>query len=208
MKKMVVVVLLSLSVHTGKGQSEEFQQLLLNIEKLAQLVKILDQLYDGYKILKSGYGVIKNLSEGNFKLHQHFLDGLLQVSPAVRNYRRVKDILHYQWRIVREYKAAWRRFREDGQFTPAELEQMARVYRRLTEAGRQSLDELALIVTAGKLRMSDDERIGAIDRIYQSVVDQYSFLQEFNNEALLLRLQRQKEQWDLELSRKLNKLNR
>ncbi len=75
---------------------------MLNIEKLNQLRKILKELKAGYEILFKGYSTIKDLSEGNFKLHEAFLDGLLQVSPAVKNYARVKDIVQAQLAIIKE----------------------------------------------------------------------------------------------------------
>src|SRR5689334_17359441 len=87
----------------ANGQAQEVQQLLLNVEKLAQLKSILADLKKGYEIVSTGYSTIKNLSEGNFNLHQAFLDGLLQVSPTVRNYRRIADIIRSQISLVKEY---------------------------------------------------------------------------------------------------------
>ena len=68
------------------------------------------------------------------------------------------------------------------------------------------LDELAMVVTAGKLRMSDDERLQAIDRIHDEVLEQYTFLNEFNNGTAILSLQREKEQMDIDLMRKIHGL--
>ncbi|HUQ67577.1 MAG TPA: hypothetical protein VM101_15550, partial [Flavitalea sp.] len=51
------------------SQSDEAQQLLLNVEKLTQLKKILNDMYKGYKIVSKGYNTIKDISEGNFDLH-------------------------------------------------------------------------------------------------------------------------------------------
>ena len=68
------------------------------------------------------------------------------------------------------------------------------------------LDELAMVVTAGKLRMSDDERLQAIDRIHAEVMEQYTFLNEFNNGTAILSLQREKEQMDIDLMRKIHGL--
>ncbi|MBC7384425.1 MAG: TerB family tellurite resistance protein, partial [Bacteroidia bacterium] len=81
MKKYFVLLLLSLLLFSGRvsAQSEEVQQLLLNVIKLEQLKKILNNMYDGYKVLTKGYNTIKTISEGNFSIHKVFLDGLLQV---------------------------------------------------------------------------------------------------------------------------------
>jgi hypothetical protein len=68
----------------------------------------------------------------------------------------------------------------------------------------KNLEELTIIITAGKLRMSDDERLQAIDRVYATVIDQYSFLNEFNNNTALLALQRKSEQTEIKMSRIIN----
>lgn len=206
MKKLIILVAVISMNKISFSQAAEAQQLLLNWEKLAQMKSILQQLYDGYKILHTGYTAIKNISEGNFSIHKVFLDGLLQVSPAVRNYKRVADIVSYQVRIVKEYKSAFNQFRESGQFTTAEIEQLSKTYNRLFKASMQSIEDLAMIITAGRLRMSDDERLAAIDKIYNEVVEQYSFLQEFNNQTAVLSVQREKEKMDIDLMKKIHGL--
>lgn len=189
---------------SAKAQSEEIQQLILNIEKLAQFKKILKGMYDAYKIIFKGYTAVKDLSQGNFTLHKAFLDGLQQVSPAVRKYKRISDIFNYQLRIAKEYKAAYAHFKEEDCFTVQELEYLGKVYSNLFNESLKNLEELTIVITAKKLRMSDDERLQAIDRIYATVVDQYSFLNEFNNNTSLLALQRKSEQAEIKMSGLLN----
>jgi hypothetical protein len=187
----------------GKAQSDEAQQLLLNWEKLTQFKKILQNMYDGYTILHKGYTAVKDISEGNFTLHKAFLDGLLEVSPEVRKYKRITDIINYQVRIVNEYKTALNQFKEDKQFTIDEINYLGKVYKSLFEQSLKSLDELAMVITSGRLRMSDDERLQAIDKIYVSVEDQYSFLKYFNGNTAMLSLQRKSEQAQIEMSRRI-----
>ena len=186
------------------AQADEAQQLLLNVEKLAQFKKILQNMYDGYKILYKGYTAVKDISEGNFNLHKTFLDGLLEVSPAVKKYKRIADIISYQIRISKEYKAAFASFKEEGQFTHQEIEYIGKVYGNLLKESLKSLDELGMVITAGNLRMSDDERLQAIDRIYTAVEDRFSFLKEFTNHTALLALQRKAEGAEIQLSRRLS----
>lgn len=195
---------LSASFISSNAQSDEAQQLLLNVEKLAQFKKILKNMKDAYKIIFKGYTAVKDLSQGNFTLHKTFLDGLMEVSPAVKKYKRIADIFKYQLRITKEYKAAYNQFRDDKQFTPQEIEYVGKVYSNLFNETLKSLEELAMVITAGKLRMSDDERLQAIDKIYETVVDQYSFLNEFNNNTAILSLQRKSEQTEIKMSRIIN----
>ena len=147
----------------ANAQAQEAVQLALNYEKLKQLEEILDNMYKGYKILSDGYNRVKNIAEGNYKLHQVFLDGLFAVNPAVRNYKRVADIINYQQVLLKEYRRAYDRFKRDPNFSEDELRYMANVYNYLVKQSLKNLEELAMIVTAAKLRMSDDERIQRID---------------------------------------------
>lgn len=201
MKKWVLMVCICVTCFNVKAQSTEAQQLLLNWEKLMQFKKILQNMYDGYKILHKGYTAVKDISEGNFTLHKDFLDALLEVSPAVRKYKRIGDIVSYQIRIVKDYKAAFAQFKEDKQFTPQEIEYLGKVYGNLLGQSLKSLEELFMVITAGELRMSDDERLQAIDRIYEGIVEQFSFLKEFNGNTALLSLQRKTEETEVKMSR-------
>jgi len=202
MKKILIILLLV--ANYCFGQSQEAKQLLLDVEKLAQLKQMLSQMKQGYQILHSGYTAIRDISKGNFDLHKSFLDGLLEVSPTVKKYKRIADIISYQANIIKEYKAAFKQFKEDKQFTVSEIDYLGKVYANLLERSVNSLEDLAMIITAGKLRMSDDERLRAIDKLYDEAVDQYAFLNEFNNSTAILSLQREKEQMDIDLMRKVH----
>ncbi len=203
MRKLISVIIIICFSSVAFSQSQEAQQLLLNWEKLTQFKKMLKDMYAGYKIVYKGYTTIKDISEGNFDLHKDFLDGLLEVSPAVKKYKRIADIISYQLRIVKEYKAAFNQFKEDKNFTPNEIKYIGKVYSNLLVESLKCLDELSMVITAGKLRMSDDERLQAIDRIYNEIVDQFSFLQDFNNGTAVLSVQREKDMQDIDISRKL-----
>lgn len=208
MKKSLMILWIVLVSFTGQvaAQSAEVQQLLLNVEKLAQLKKILSNMKKGYEIVSSGYNTIKDISKGNFNIHQTFLDGLMQVSPGVRKYKRIADIISLQTQLVKEYKSAFRKIQRSNLFNENEVKYMGNVYSYLFTKSLQNLDELAMVITAGKLRMSDDERLNAIDRIFTDISDKLIFLRTFNKENNLLAIQRGREMVDTKVSKKLNGL--
>lgn len=211
MKKLIILISLSflgiLPAFRASAQADEIAQLILNIEKLAQFKQILSDMKKGYEILSGGYNTIKNISEGNFSLHKAFLYGLMEVSPAVRNYRRVADITNYQIILVKEYRKAYERFRQDNNFNADELAYLGRVYDNLFKESLRNLDELLTVITAGKARMSDNERLQAIDRIYADMQDKLMFLRHFNNNTTILAVQRAKERNDAQTIRKIYGLN-
>jgi hypothetical protein len=53
-----------------------------------------------------------------------------------------------------------------------------------------------MILAADKLRMSDEQRLSAIDRIYDDMEDKLSFLRDFDGKTGILALQRIKEKND------------
>jgi hypothetical protein len=203
MKKCIWFIFLIFIDVRAYSQSQEAQQLLLDVQKLAQLKSILEDLKKGYTILESGYSTIRNISEGNYNLHDLFLNSLLEVSPTVRNYKRIADIISLQLRIVKEYQAAFKQFKGSQLFDDDELKYIASVYSNLFNQSFSNLDALATVITSGQLRMSDDERLSEIDGIWKNISDQFSFLKDFNNKTRVLALQRAKEKSDVEVMRAL-----
>ena len=81
---------------------------------------------------------------------------------------------------------------------------MGKVYGNLFQQSLESLDELLMVITGSRLRMSDDERLEAIDRIFSDMQDKLTFLRSFNNSTKLLAVQRIKEQTEVDISKKLS----
>jgi len=181
----------------GYAQSTEAQQLLLNVEKLSQLKNILKDMKKGYTVVSGGYNAVKNISQGNFSIHEVFIDGLMLVSPEVRKYRRVVDIITYQRDILSEYKRALKRFQSEDVFNANELDYLSGVYASLFSQSLNNLDELTMVITANTLRMSDEERLKAIDRIFDDTSEKLTFLRSFNREAGVLVQQRKAAKVDL-----------
>ncbi|WP_184471264.1 TerB family tellurite resistance protein [Pedobacter sp. AK013] len=181
----------------GYGQSTEAQQLLLNVEKLSQLKNILTDMKKGYLLISSGYKAVKDIAEGNFSLHEVFLDGMMLVSPEIKRYHKVADIITDQGRIVSEYKRAFNRFQASGNFSGNDIAYLSGVYKQLFELSVDNLDELLTVITSSNLRMSDQERLAAIDRIFADTEEKLMFLRAFNDQAVMLDLQRSKERADV-----------
>lgn len=186
------MLFLTITLHANRlrAQSDEAQQLMLNWQKLQTLEQMLDNMYIGYKILDRGYTTIKRIAEGDYSIHQAFLDGLMAVNPSVRNYKRIPFIIEYQKLLMQEYRRAWSRFKNDPNLTIDEIFYIESVYRFVIQASVRNLNELAMIITTTKLRMSDDERMRAIDNIFYDMENRMVFLRGFNNDTRLLAIQR------------------
>lgn len=193
--KRIFFILLLLSAAPGHSyaQTQEVTQLILNLEKLRELRKILQELKKGYEILFEGYTKIRDIARGNFKLHEAFLDALLQASPGVKSYGRIKDIVELQLALLRDSKQTLSLLSSSGQFSADELEYLTKVYDELITGSIKNLDVLTDVLTVKKLRASDDERLSMIDMLYEDMSGKLVFLRHFNSNNSLLAVQRKDE---------------
>lgn len=203
-RKWCVVLIISAGVtFSARAQQFEIEQLLLNVEKLAQFKQILQDMKDGYEILVQGYGVIKNISEGNFNLHQTFLDGLLAVSPTVQQYKRIAETIQLQIALTKLTREAAMQFKASELMNGGDMQYVEAVYDRLFKTSLRNIEDLTMVITAGQLRMSDDERLQAIDRIYFDVQDQLGFARSFTEDNEILLLQKSMESKNNNVLRRL-----
>lgn len=190
---LILLVTASLvgQIQPAKAQSVEVQRLLLDVKKLSQFKQLLKDLQTSYEVLNKGYSQIKEIAAGNFNVHKVFIDGLLQVNPSLIKYRRVADLIRDEKTIVAQYKAAFRYFRSGGRFHANELKYLSQVYANLVEKSMENLDALITVISAGKLSMTDAERLAEIDRLYGDTHKLLGFLTVFNHKVFAVDRQRQ-----------------
>ncbi len=182
-KFLFITICCSLQLHLVSAQSAEVTQLILNVEKLAQFKQILKDMKKGYDLVSKGYGTIRDISEGNFSLHRTFLSGLWLVNPEIARYRKVADIIRYQAEILSQSKAALKRYQSGSYFNTKELDYLSRVLGGLLDESLGNLDELVMVITANNMRMSDDERLRAIDRIFDDMQAKVVQLRRFTSKT-------------------------
>ena len=199
MRRIWFLLLLSLPLAGLRAQSvsDDTQQLLMDVQKLAQLKQILAEMEQAYTITHAGYESIKSLSQGAFSLHQAFLDGLLAVNPSVASYWKVADIVNKETALVKAAQSGNSYLKGTGQFNSVELGSFLTRYNNLIQGSLSDVTELVMVITAGTLRMSDAERLAAIDRIDGNATRQLGVTYAFDNDAALAAMQRAKEQQDI-----------
>jgi uncharacterized protein (UPF0297 family) len=211
MKKTILIffILAGCTAFKAHAQSisQDLVQLELDYQKLAGLKSILKQMYSGYELVDKGYNSVKSISQGNFSLHEAFLDGLMVVSPMVRKYPKVAQIISEQTELVSEYKSAYSTFKQDKNFNPDEISYMIDVYNNLVAGSLQNLSMLTMVMSDNQLRMSDNERLQAIDRVYAAGHDQLTFLRQFNNNTESVAVQRAQQAGDRQTLKTLYGIN-
>ena len=201
----IVAVLLSvalcLTAAPVRSQSvgQLLEQLALDVQKLSELKTILQDMYDGYEVVDKGYTSVRDIVRSNFDLHKAFLDGLLAVSPSVRQYYRVVAIIDMDRSLVTGYQSDERVWTASGVFSPGELQYIHQLYASMSGRAGKYLDRLAMILTEDELRMSDAQRMQSIDGIYADVKNDLEGLRRYNDGLRVLVVQREKEMKNINL---------
>src|SRR5580658_5573750 len=192
LRTITITLILFATTTTTHPQSlaDDIRQLSLDYQTLKEEKTILTDMYTAYAIIHQGYDQIKSIAHGNFTLHQTFLNSLLAVSPAVRNYYKVANIINNEAELVKEYQSAQHYFQSTGHFTVNDLTYFNDLYANLLSRSLTNLDELTMVMTADELRMSDSKRLTAIDRIDDSMTAQLTTLRTFNNANAIIDGQR------------------
>jgi hypothetical protein len=174
------------------GQSQAVKQLQLDIEKLAQLKAMLSNMYQGYSVLSNGYSSIKSEAKAGFVLHKDFIDGLFLISPAVKNAPAIASIIATQASIVAEYKSGLQQIKNSGLLNLSEVSALAKQYAAILKHCSLSLDVLQMVITAGKLQMSEAERLQILGSLVTDLDKQLLSIRNFTSEASRLMALRQK----------------
>lgn len=192
MKKLLLCCFLSCSLSSAYCQSSAIQQLLLNVEKLRQFKQILADMKKGYQILSKGYGTVKDLSKGNFHLHEVFLQSLNEVSPEVKKYHRVTAIIQGQVQLLHLIHSSLNSLNKEDLLEGNERHYLQQVFERMLKKSYQNVEDLLQILQPGQLQMNDEERLREIDLLDERMTDQFTFMKRFISTI----------QWNLQMKKK------
>ena len=199
MKKIMVMLVSSILFSGGMQAQNKYQKELLL--QIAALQVYIEYGQKGYNVVKKGVGFIGDVKRGELNLHQDYFSALKKVNPKIKNYFKVVEIVSMQIQIMKTYKRTFRQLQEDDLFHGNELDYIQRSFDRLLENCNATLKELLVITTDAQLEMKDDQRMESIDGLYRTMVDDYTFCQNFCKEAKLLAIARIKERKEVKWSR-------
>lgn len=164
------------------------------LEQIAALEMYTSYLKKGYQIVGSGLQTIKDLSNGEFNLHDTFISSLKTVRPAVRNNLKIAEIIEMQVRIGKAFNS----IKSNPNLSVSYQFYIQKVRENLWEESLKDLEELLLVITSGKLEMGDQERIKRLDNIYLSLREKTAFTQNFTTEVNLFISQKELEKKSIE----------
>ena len=130
-------------------------------------------------------------------LYKGYYEELAKVKSIITYYQRIKEITKKQTRLVEEYERAWNLFKQDTHFKDSEIQYMERVYSGILEESVKNIDQIFLILDSFTTQMSDLKRLEIINKAADQIDANYDDLIMFNQQNILLSLQRAKTEADV-----------
>ena len=136
---------------------------------------------------------IASWAEKQHTLYSEYYDELWRVKDAVAYYHKIREVSEMQLAIVKEYKRAFRLFKQDQHFSTEEIHYMQEVYSGMLQVSIKNLDQLFLVIESFSTQMSDGQRMQIIEAAASGMEDVYKDLKKFNTGGVSLSLQRAKD---------------
>lgn len=211
MKKNIILVVAligfagnSFSQTTGEWLNQKSTQKKYLLQQIAALQVYINYAKKGYNIVSGGINTIRDIKKGDLNLHNTFFSSLKTINPKISRYTKVADIISYQVRIIKLARQTLQSIRDANQFSVEEIEYCKKVLDTMLDDCIQSITELLDIITPDKLQMTDDERLGKIDKLYLDMQDKFTFCNVMSEDISLLALQRVTEQAEITRSKLIN----
>lgn len=169
------------------------------LEQIAALQMYIGYAKKGYDIAGSGLNTIRDITRGEFNLHDTFISSLKTVNPLLRNSSKVADIIALQISISK----AFANLNKNSLLQLSDQLYISGVKERVMDECQEDLEELLLVITSGRIEMDDEQRIKRLDRIYAAMNEKSVFAQHFSGEVNLLIYQKKDEINSIELLKKL-----
>ncbi len=141
---------------------------------------------------------ISDWTQKQKELYKGYYEELTKVKSVITYYQRIKEISVKQTRLVREYEKAWNLFKQDQHFKENEIQYIERVYSGILDESLKNIDQIFLILDSFTTQMSDLKRLELINTAADQIEANYDDLILFNQQNIMLSLQRAKTEADLQ----------
>ncbi len=221
MKKLLVTIVIVLAETIAPMQTVSAQDPITLIikEGITKAIKAVDLqiqrsqnetiwLQNAQKVVENAMtqaklAEISDWVEKQKTLYKDYFEELWKVKNAIAMYHRIKEVTTKQIALVNEYKNAFSLFKMDANFNQDEIGYMGKFYTGLIDESVKNLEQLFLVVNSFSTQMSDAKRLEIINSVADKVDKHYNDLKAFNNESIMLSVQRAKTKHEVDTVKEL-----
>ena len=180
--------------------STQKKYLLQQIAALEVYSKFLKQ---GYQIAHGGLGNISGYLNMESVLHGTYYTRMEVASASVKYNYQVKEILDWQKDILNVFSGV----RSIPGLSDDEIQYLLNVKAAVLKDCDQQMNLLNYVVSDGKVKMSDAERLALLSNIHKEMLNNYRFAAGFTAQAKIYGQQRLKEKQESQTGQKIYGLN-
>ena len=137
------------------------------------------------------------------ELYAKYFDELWKVKNAISTYQAVRGIINKQLQLVQEYAKAFNLAKQDQNFTAEELNYMQQVYTGILNESLKNIDQIQLVINGFATQMTDAKRLEIIHTAGNNIEQNVTDLRQFNQQNIIISLQRSKEKNDIDVVKRL-----
>jgi hypothetical protein len=188
MKKYISLVLLMIVGIMSRAQTfdEWFRQKKTQISYLTKQIAALEAYHqvteEGYQIVQAGTGLITDTRKTDYEMHSGYFSSLLAVNPVILQDPKVDGILDLSSQILVVAGQA----RQLAEKMPGWVETVNLFFDALVSGCSDDMDWLKSVTGNGDVSMTDDQRIGAIDRLYDRMKKRYNDAIRARNDIIIM----------------------
>lgn len=153
----------------------------------------LSVLKTGYSVVEGGLTSIREIKQGEFNLHDAFYTSLTSVNPRIAGMGEIVEIIALQAATIERVNLALSRYRAGGALGADDMTVVGNKLNAIVNAGTTDINTLIQILTAGKLQMTDDQRIACIRELDVAARERYGEAATCTDQTDVLSLQREEE---------------
>ncbi len=204
--KMIMLVILIGLCKIGYSQgvvgffTQKQTQTQYLVQQIAALKVYAGYLKQGYKIVDGGLNTIGNIQGGHLKLDEQYFEGLKRLHPRVRHQSAAVVKVHNN--ILKTIALGRKLVREASSLDGSDGAFAEEVFKNAQKTAGDLHILLEQILDEG-LKMTDDERLGRVNQIYNAMLIQYQGLKVFNQDLQKLEIQKWRDLKDVKDLRKI-----
>lgn len=135
---------------------------------------------------------IAEWTEKQKEQYSKYYEELHKVKNVISYYQRIREIMQKQVKMVQEYNRVWGLLNQDDNFTLQETTYMRQVYSGILEESLKNINQITMVIQSFTTTMSDAKRVEIINAAADRVDENYNDLRAFNQQNILLSIQRTK----------------
>lgn len=181
--------------------SEFFRQKKTQNEYLLKQITALEFyrnfLRQGFNIVDSGLNAINTFKEAEANLHAGYFNSLKAVNPVIVKNPMIAEIIGWKNQTI----VLLNNIKTTSELSNSELVYIQRVKANLISECQKDFSFFRLVITPGKLELTDEQRLSQLHKIHESMRDKYEFALSFVRNVELLERQKRIERQQLEASK-------